>query len=445
MSFPQQVKNSLLQIISDMSSNPNSFFLNPKSDFSRKRKLPFASLIHLMLSMEAGTIRDELLDYFSLQHDTLSNSAFFQQRNKLSQTVFPHIFYSFDAMYPHSLYKGKYLLLAADGSSFTFTRNPLDEASYYQPTDKSSNGYNQIHVVPLFHLLDKRYLDCVIQPVRRKNEFQALCDLIDRHPYASGQIPVFIADRGFHSLNVFAHAIEHNAYFIIRATDRKMNNLLNADLLKIKEKDNFDIWITRFLTRSRSKKKRQHPERAEQYKVICKDVSFDYLIPGRQNEYEINLRVLRFKISENGYENIITNLPSDEFSPDEIKHLYNLRWGIETSFRELKHVIGARNFHSKNRKYIEMEIWARLILYNYCSIITGHVVVAQKNNNKHIYQVNYSVAYKACHYFFRLHLGESPPDVEGLIGKNILPIRPNRNYARQHRFRVPVSFTYRFK
>ena len=120
-----------------------------------------------------------------------------------------------------------------------------------------------------------------------------------------------------------------------------------------------------------------------------------------------------------------------------------MRWNLETSFRELKHTIGAVNFHSNKREYIEMEVWARLILYNFCSIITRHVVIGKKNR-KHIYQVNYTVAYNACHYFLRLHNGEEPPNIESLIEQNILPIRPERKYARQHRFRVPVSFTYRF-
>ena len=443
MSFSHKVKNSLLQIISEMASSPERFAVNPGVDFSRNRKLPLSSLLHLILSMEAGSMRDELLDYFSFRADAPTNSAFHQQRGKLSQDAFPHIFHTFDSLYPHSLYKEKYLLLAADGSSFTFTRNSKDEDSYYQPSDRSSKGYNQVHAVPLFNLLDKRYTDCIVQPVRKKNEFQALCDLIDHHSYKSGQIPIFIADRGFHSLNVFAHAIEHDAYFLVRATDRKMQNLLAGDLPK--DDESFDIWITRILTRSQSRKARQQPDRADQYKFICKDVSFDYIISGERDEYEISLRVLRFKISESGYENIITNLPEEIFPADEIKRLYNLRWGIETSFRELKHVIGAQNFHSKDRKYIEMELWARLILYNFCSIITGHVVITQKSSNKHTYKVNYSIAYKVCHHFLRLHAGESPPDIEGLIGKNTLPIRLDRTYARQHRFQVPVSFTYRFK
>ena len=88
-----------------------------------------------------------------------------------------------------------------------------------------------------------------------------------------------------------------------------------------------------------------------------------------------------------------------------------------------------------------MELWARLLLYNFCSIITGHVVISRKGR-KHQLQVNYSVAYKVCHYFLRIHNGESPPDVEGLIEKNTLPIRPDRKYARQHGFQSALRIVF---
>lgn len=441
MSFAKQVKNNLLEIISGMALHPENFSKHPETDFTRNRKLDFPSLLYLIISMETGTVKDELLKFFSYDKDTASNSAFFQQRAKLADHTLPYLFRSFNSLYSGALYKNKYQLLAADGTSFTFTRNPKDTDSYFAPDGKTTNGYNQVHVISLFDLLSKRYTDCLVQPIRKKNEFRALSTLIDRHRLVPGTTPIFIADRGFHSLNVFAHAVEHQSYFIIRATDIKMKHLLDPDLPE--GRNSFDILVDRILTRSNSKKKRLHPELADQYKFICKSIAFDYIDPERQTEYPITLRVLRFQISEDNYENIITNLPSEEFPVDEVMFLYHLRWGIETSFRELKHVIGAVNFHSKKREYIEMEVWARLLLYNFCSIITGHVVISRRGR-KYQLQVNYSAAYKACHYFLRLHNGESPPEIESLIEKNTLPIRPDRKYARQHRFRVPVSFTYRF-
>lgn len=441
MSFAEQVKSSLLDVISEMAAHTKDFSKHPGTDFSRTRKLDFATLLYFIVSMEAGTVKNELLKFFSYDKSTVSNSAFFQQRAKLSEHTLPYLFHKFNCLYPALLYKGKYQLLAADGSSFTFTRNPSDPDSYFAPDGKTTRGYNQIHLIALFDLLSKRYTDSVVQPIRKKNEFRALCTLIDRFQPAPDSIPIFIADRGFHSMNVFAHAIEHHSYFMIRATDIKTQRLLAQDLPK--GQDSFDVQVHRILTRTNSKKKRLHPELSDQYKLVYKNVAFDYIDAEKQTEYPITLRVLRFQISDNAYENIITNLPPEEFSVDEIKYLYSLRWGIETSFCQLKHVIGASNFHSKKREYIEMEIWARLLLYNFCSIITGHVVI-KRRGRKHQLQVNYTVAYKACQYFLRLHGGESSPDIEGLIEKNTLPIRPNRKYARQHRFRVPVSFTYRF-
>ena len=86
------------------------------------------------------------------------------------------------------------------------------------------------------------------------------------------------------------------------------------------------------------------------------------------------------------------------------------------------------------------EIYARLILYNYCEIITMNVVIHQKDT-KHVYQMNYTMAIHICRYFLRNDI--SPPDVEKLIQKNLLPIRPGRSDPRKVRPKSVVSFLYR--
>ena len=158
-------------------------------------------------------------------------------------------------------------------------------------------------------------------------------------------------------------------------------------------------------------------------------------------EYPMRLRVVRFQIAEGVYENIITNLPSDEFSLEQIKHIYHLRWGQETSFRDLKHTIGTANFHSKSPEYIGFEIMCRMTLYNFCTIITMEVPI-KKRTGKWEYQVNLSMAIKICFEFLSDRMG--PGSVNDLISRYILPIRPERTYARQLRFQAPASFAYRF-
>ena len=196
LSFAQQTKHRLFEIISEMASHPGDFSNHPETDLSRNRKLDFHNLLQLIVSMEAGSVKDELLKFFSFAKDTASHFAFFQQRAKLSDDALPYLFHSFNKLYPYTFYKDKYQLLAADGSSFTFTRNPLDIDSYFAPDGTTTNAYNQVHIIPLFDLISKRYTDCVVQPVRKKNEFRALCTLIDRHQTVPGIVPISIADRG---------------------------------------------------------------------------------------------------------------------------------------------------------------------------------------------------------------------------------------------------------
>ena len=101
----------------------------------------------------------------------------------------------------------------------------------------------------------------------------------------------------------------------------------------------------------------------------------------------MTLRIVRFKLSDtedksNSYETIVTSLDRNQFPPEEIKKLYHIRWGIETSFRELKYAIGLSNLHAKKDSAAKQEVLARLIMYNFSQCITMHVVIEQKDSRK---------------------------------------------------------------
>ena len=61
--------------------------------------------------------------------------------------------------------------------------------------------------------------------------------------YAYGGHPIFIADRGFSSYNVFAHAIENQIDFMIRAKDLNVQRLLGVNSLL----DKLDTTVELFL------------------------------------------------------------------------------------------------------------------------------------------------------------------------------------------------------
>ena len=119
-----------------------------------------------------------------------------------------------------------------------------------------------------------------------------------------------------------------------------------------------------------------------------------------------------------------------------------MRWGVETSFRKLKHTVGLMNFHTTKKDCVIQEIYARMIMYNFAEMITSHVVVSQADT-KHSYQVNFTMALYICRHFLRLYNNAAPLDVENLISKNVIPIRPGRIAPRYMRNKTVVSFLYR--
>lgn len=172
---------------------------------------------------------------------------------------------------------------------------------------------------------------------------------------------------------------------------------------------------------------------------------FDFL-PNKSRKYdsvvfyEIPFRIVRLKISENSFETIITNLETDLFPPQEIKILYSMRWGIETSFRSLKHTLGLLHLHSKKSEFIYQEIFAKLIMYNFCELITNSVIIKQKQR-KYDYKVSFSDAVHICLQFF---LDKIPPsNVEAMLLRYISPIRPGRNFSRKLTRKCSYSFIYR--
>lgn len=436
MRFSEEVKNTLWNLIDDMSLNASEFTVNPNKDFTRKKKWDFATVLKFIISMESQSLKNELHKYFGYTADCPSTASFNQRRAQIRAEAFQSLFEKFSAEYNNTTnFFNEYRLIACDGSDINIAHNPNDEESYF--TNGNAQGFNQLHLNAMFDLLGKTYTDVIIQPGRLENEHKAFCDMVDRYNGMSKTI--FIVDRGYESYNNLAHVQEKGVFFLFRCKDISSSGILSGLKHMLPTKDEFDCNMSIILTRKCTKEVVNHPE---VYKYFHKKDCLDYIDLEDNPYYKMEFRVLRFPISEDSYECIITNLPSAEFNVEDIKKLYSMRWGIETSFRELKYAVGLTSFHSKKREYITQEIWARLILYNFCEIITAHVVI-NKCTQKHVYQVNYTFAIHICRYFISKMAEKSPPDVEALIRKEILPVRPGRHDPRKVNHKKAVSFLYR--
>jgi hypothetical protein len=431
--FISNTREVLFNTIKKVEQCRSLFLLNPESDFTRKRKIDFETFIKMTLSMGGSSLKKELLDYFDFSADTPGVSAYNQQRAKVLPEAFEFLFHEFTtSVNPNKLFNG-YRLLACDGSNLTIPTNSNDMETFVSRCNQFECGVNRLHLNAFYDLMNRIYVDALIQTAASKNEFRACVQMIDRSNI--GEKVILTADRGYENYNIFAHAEKKGWKFAIRVKDIDSIGILSG--LSISEKGAFDKNISLTLTRSHSK-----ANRMPNYKFMPTCQKFDYMPVESKTDYLISFRVVRFLIAENTYETIITNLDRDEFPPDIMKKIYHLRWGIETSFRELKYAIGLTNFHAKKVAYIKQEIFARLVLYNFCETITTKVVVKQATKSK-VYQVNYTLAIYICREYLKNVRTLGPPDIELLIQKNTLPVRPGRKDPRKVKTQKLVSFLYR--
>lgn len=432
--FSTYVKNALFSSIDTMSKYSSMFVKNPERDFIRKRKLDFTTVVKMLLSIEGNSLQKELYDFFEYNTDTATVSAFIQQRDKLCPEALESLFHDFNEKFPDFKTYNGYRLLACDGSDLNIPRNPNDSSTFFQ-SNSDDKGFNQLHLNALYNLQNRRYVDAIVQLGRQKNESRAMTDMIDR--CQTSEKSIIMADCNYETYNIFAHAEKKGLNYLICMKDRDSNGMISS--YDLPEQDEFDIDISLLLTRKQTNEVKKNPAL---YKFLPKISPFDYLDLHWNKFYPINFRVVRFKISVDTYESIITNLNRTEFPSDKIKELYHIRWGIETAFRELKYAIGLTNFHAKKVEHILQEIYARLTMYNFCEIITTNVTIQQKST-KHVYQLNYTAAIHICRYFLKCRNDMHPPDVEALIQKNLLPVRPGRHDPRKVRAQKTVSFLYR--
>ena len=431
------VLSHLLSSIDELSSDPMKLAVNPGKDFTRNRKLKAKDLLLMLLTMEGDSINQEIHRYFNYQSNSPTKAAFYKQRCKLHPKALPELNRIFISKLPEKYYKGKYRILANDGSGANIFHDPNDPDTYYPPSGRSKEGVNLIHINALYSVMDRRIVDLIVQPGRKKNEYAAFCQMVDA--FGNDGVPsIFLGDRGYASYNNFAHVIENGHFFLVRCKDIYLERLLGKSLDDVED---LDEWVVRILSRSQSEKKRSYPDLADCYRHVCKGVPFDF-IDNSHPEYKMNLRIVRFELSPGNYENIITNLPEDEFPAMDFKELYFLRWGEENCFRDLKYPLALNQFHSKKFKYIVQEIWARVILHNFSTAIIAGISI-HKTNTKHLYQVNFSEAFKISREFLRNKYRYKSIDVESLIASHVEAIRPGRTFKRRPRFNLPFSFCYR--
>ena len=425
--IPDKILNVFNRSIKMVCNNIACYCNDPVSDFTRKRKLPVETLIHFIIQMQSKSLNSELCEYFNDIDSLPTASALCQQRDKLDISAFQRIMHLFvNAFDDYKTWKG-YHILACDGSDVNIAFDEKDEDTKRQ--NGNNKPFSQFHINGLYDCINHVFWDTSIDTATKTRECAALMEMIIKHDYPTNSI--ITADRGYEKYNLIACCIENNQKFLIRTKDINVYSSILSNLNLPDEE--FDLDVTKVLTRKQTNETKANKHK---YTFISNKSEFNYF--GTKEFYKMNLRVVRFKITDDTYECLVTNLTRDEFNLNELKKMYHMRWDIETAFKVLKYIIGMTAFHSKKRNFIQQEIYAVILLHCLTNIITERIEVEQSDKRKHTYKVNLSTAVTNIRLWLRKLI-----DTEELIKrikKYLAPIRPDRKYQRNMKPKSVVPF-----
>ena len=339
------IKNTFENIV-----KPIDKYVIGENKFTRNSKFSFKDYV-TFLCFNKGTsnqadLEDFVEDNFTTDIQQITRQAFSKQRTYIHPIVFKEISkqYLLEINYHKNYdffktYKG-FRLFGGDGSDFEI---PDFEEVRKEFQIKDTEKYRkpaQAKFSSIMDLLNGFILDGIIGnykqaelPLMHKN-IENIQDLI------TPEKSIFIFDRGYNAMELYANIMSMNSYFIVRLKDR---NYID-DRYKITENDS-EIQLE--ITKDRLKKFHNKTLK-EKYSKIK----------------HLNLRILTITLENGTTESLLTNILDKNFTIEDFQKLYNLRWGIETNYNTMKNRLNIENYTGKRKITIKQDIYSKFLKYN---------------------------------------------------------------------------------
>ncbi len=405
----------LQTILKEMESNKAQYIANPQKDFTRKRKVTFYDMMWFLLFIGANSMSEEIRRAFNDKaFSYISEVAILKSRSKIKVSAFEQLLREFnDTLENPKKYKS-YRVIAVDGSDFS---SLYSADSQYATISNQYGGANRMHINFAYDILNKNFLDCVIEAKNKADERKGAVKMLSA--LCESEKILAIMDRGYDGLKIFEHCnrIKNLSYLI------RIRSGMTKEIKSLPDKE-LDLDLN-FEVREQSKRL--------PYKM--KIQAWDMELP-----CTVSFRLVKVKLKDKWLV-LATNLPRSDFSACKLKTLYEKRWKIELAFRDIKHALGALHFHSKKDLFNLQEFFAHLIRYNLTSRIIRQSRLTKNGKLKYRYEINFKSAGQIVQDYCRRAL-----DYEKILEQithYVHPLRYNRLFQRNCRYIYPVSFNYR--
>jgi len=280
-------------------------------------QLTFMKTALVLLRMVKKSIKVELMDFFYQADKEIaipSRQALSKAREKISYTAFADFFNKSCELvvddHAAKTHKG-YRLFAIDGTTFVVGRH--DKLSNYFGDSTAVAGKAMCRISAVVDILGDSIARAIPAPFSLGERALALSQVESLQAVSDA---LFLFDRGYWSPKLCAGIIEQKQKFLMR------------------------------LQSSNSKSS-----------VTLSD------------GIEENLRRYSFVLPSGVEEVLITNIPEDEMTDDELANLYAKRWGIETKYLELKARLQIDKFSGESVNTVLQDIYCTLYISNLVAFI----------------------------------------------------------------------------
>ena len=374
--------------------------------FTRRRKLPFKSILQLILRKSVKPLQLVLNEWTDTLDYEISASALTQARRNLKHTAFIElleecvvkVMYSSD---DYQKYKG-HRLLAVDGTSLRLPTTPeLSEKFglivHLNGSKQRASNQVEAKATILYDVLNEIPISAELLP-GRTNDLKACQGQLEH----LNKGDILIADRAYGSYRFFADIIASNGNFIIRCKEKT-----------------FERYHGLFQS---SNAKEKTVELDAPAKIMKKGN-----VPAK-----LQVRFVRVELDSGEVEVLATSLLDKRLYPHrEFKKLYHMRWGIETYFHTLKSRLSIDNFSGKTFNAILQDFYATIFVSGLETIITAPInEELSKTNSKYRRRVNKAIAFHTIkNKIIKMVFDPQPDDqekIERLFLQNPNLIRPDR-------------------
>ena len=389
-----------------------------EKDFTRKRKLGFAEVSTMILKgikrgLHAGIT--EFLEETNTEIEEYSKAAFCKARQRIKPSAFEELFRTtaqdFYKTPDYKTIKG-YRVCAIDGSDINLpkTKELLD----IYGSETYGNGIQQVQslVSCLYDVLNHIVIDATMNPYN-SNERKLALEHLEKLVEIKTQKELLIMDRGYPSAELMEAIEEKGFKYLIRVN-----------------KDNFFREI----------------RQAKEDCSLCKATE----------NGKIYYRLVLITLKNGKKEALITNLEED-FTKEELTKLYNLRWGIETKYNDLKNKLQIENFSGTDKICILQDFYSTMFLSNILAYIEADCAeeiekINSSERNKYEYKINTNHAiFVLKRSVVEMLISDSPRKQKKIFAKIeqellqcLSPVRKDRSFPRTQKH-SSLNFPFNIK